>query len=90
MIYTGVIILIFLVIHFANFFLKAKLFHEVSEFTLNGIPTGMEDMGILVIKLFEMPEYVFGYVIALLILGFHLDHAFQSAFQIISVLASWY
>ena len=25
--------------------------------------------------------YVIGYIIALLIVGFHLDHAFQSAFQ---------
>lgn len=81
MIYTGIIILVFLVIHFANFFLKAKLFHEVPEFILAGIPTGMEDMGLLVVKLFEMPAYVFGYIVALLILGFHLDHAFQSAFQ---------
>ena len=81
MIYTGIIIGIFLVIHFANFFLKAKLFHEVPHFILDGVNTGMEDMGIMVIGLFETPLYVFGYVIALLILGFHLDHAFQSAFQ---------
>ena len=50
MIYTGIIIVVFLVIHFANFFLKAKLFHEVPETS-----TGIEDMGILVIRLFELP-----------------------------------
>lgn len=81
MIYTGIIILIFLIIHFANFFLKAKLFHSIPEFVLNGVNMGMEDMGLLVMKLFELPLYVVGYTIALLILGFHLDHAFQSAFQ---------
>ncbi len=81
MIHTGIIIMIFLVIHFANFFLKAKLFHGAPEFFLNGSPTGMEDMGILVVDLFHIPAYVIGYIIALIFLGFHLDHAFQSAFQ---------
>jgi succinate dehydrogenase / fumarate reductase cytochrome b subunit len=81
MIYTGIIISVFLVIHFVNFFLKAKAFHTVPEFILNGTPTGMEDMGIVVKQLFEIPIYVIGYIIALLIVGFHLDHAFQSAFQ---------
>ena len=81
MIHTGVIIMIFLSIHFANFFFKAKIFHSIPEFVFNGVNTGMEDMGILVMELFKLPEYVVGYIIALLILGFHLDHAFQSAFQ---------
>lgn len=81
MIHTGVIIFIFLIIHFTNFFFKVKIFHTVPEFVLNGVDTGMEDMGIVVVELFQLPEYVVGYIIALLILGFHLDHAFQSAFQ---------
>ncbi len=81
MIHTGIIILIFLVIHFANFFIKVKVFHGVDDFILAGVNTGMEDMGLLVVKLFELPEYVIGYIIVLLLLGFHLDHAFQSAFQ---------
>jgi len=79
MIHTGVIILIFLVIHFGNFFIKAKVFHEINFIDIGGVE--VEDMGLLVQSLFQLPLYVFGYVIALLILGFHLDHAFQSAFQ---------
>ncbi len=81
MIYTGIIIGIFLTIHFANFFLKAKLFHSIPEFILNGKPTGMEDMGLIVTTLFGSPIYVLGYIIALIFVGFHIDHAFQSAFQ---------
>ncbi len=42
---------------------------------------GMEDMGILVIEKFKMGGYVLFYVLILIVLGFHLDHAFQSAFQ---------
>jgi Putative cytochrome B subunit (EC 1.3.99.1) len=50
----------------------------------------MEDMGIVVVKLFQSPSYVIGYVIALIILGFHLDHGFQSAWQSIGVNNSKY
>lgn len=85
MIHTGIIIFVFLIIHFANFFIKAKIFHGAPEFILNGIPTGIEDMGILVMELFKFPGYVIGYIIALLVLGFHLDHAFQSAFQSLGI-----
>ena len=81
MIHTGVIMFVFLVIHLGNFFVKAKFTHEVDEFILNGVATGMEDMGIVVVELFQLPVYVVFYIIALLILGFHLDHGIQSAFQ---------
>ena len=76
MIHTGIIIFIFLVIHFINFFLVAK-FGEIPSFG----DTEMEDMGLLVIQVFKMPGYVAFYVIALILLAFHLHHAFQSAFQ---------
>jgi len=81
MIHTGVIILVFLTIHFLNFFFRVKIFHDIPEFVLDGVNTGMEDMGLVVVELFKIPGYVVGYIIALLILGFHLDHGFQSAFQ---------
>lgn len=81
MIHTGVIIFIFLCIHFFNFFFRVKIFHDIPEYFLDGTATGMEDMGIVVVQLFQFPAYVIGYVIALLIIGFHLDHGFQSAFQ---------
>ena len=38
-------------------------------------------MGLLVVNLFHNGGYVIFYVVLLLIMGFHLDHAFQSAFQ---------
>ena len=90
MIHTGIIILIFLGIHFVNFFFRVKIFHTVPDYILNGVNTGMEDMGIVVVKLFQSPSYVIGYVIALIILGFHLDHGFQSAWQSIGVNNSKY
>lgn len=75
MIYTGIIIFIFLVIHLGNFFVN-KMQGNVPEF--HG---GMEDMGLLVVNLFHNTGYVIFYVVLLLFMGFHLDHAFQAAFQ---------
>ena len=79
MIYTGAIIFIFLVIHLADFFAN-KMIGDVPEIT-SGNLAGMEDMGLLVMEKFKMGGYVLFYVIIFLFLGFHLDHAFQSAFQ---------
>ena len=79
MIHTGIIILVFLVIHLADFFVK-KMGGVVPEIH-SGDMAGMEDMGILVIEKFKTGSYVLFYVLSLLFLGFHLDHAFQSSFQ---------
>ena len=77
MIYTGIIVGIFLVIHLGNFF-ALKMTGQVPEFPKI---EGTEDMGKLVLDLFHNGGYVFFYVVAILFLGFHLDHAFQSALQ---------
>jgi succinate dehydrogenase / fumarate reductase cytochrome b subunit len=78
MIHTGAVILAFLVLHLFNFFFKAK-FGEMPEVMIEG--TLMEDMGLLVIEKFKEFPYVLMYVVWLLFLGFHLDHAFHSALQ---------
>lgn len=78
MIHTGGVILAFLVIHLINFFFKAK-FGEMPEVMING--ELYEDMGILVIEKFRELPVVLMYVVWLLFLGFHLDHAFHSALQ---------
>jgi len=79
MIYTGIVIFIFLVIHLGNFFVL-KMQGNVPEFN-NAAASEIEDMGLLVVNLFHNTGYVIFYVVLLLIMGFHLDHAFQSAFQ---------
>ncbi len=77
MIYTGLLIFIFLAIHLTNFFFVKM------GWVGSGIPEvgGKEDMGQLVIDLFHNGGYVTLYVVLFLLMGFHLDHAFQSAFQ---------
>ncbi|MCD4769520.1 MAG: succinate dehydrogenase cytochrome b subunit [Bacteroidales bacterium] len=71
MIWTGGSILIFLVIHFVNFyFIKLGI--------IEGDP---EDFYSLVYQLFAIPAYNVFYWICFVLLGLHLFHAFSSAFQ---------
>ncbi len=66
MIYSGMLILVFVVLH-----LKTFKYGDLAGGTLYD----------LVVRIFSNGLYVGGYVVAMLILGFHLWHAFHSAFQ---------
>ena len=66
--FTGSLILIFLVIHFKNFFVENRF-------------NDQHDMYQLVRLAFQDPLYVGTYIVSFIILGFHLSHGFQSAFQ---------
>ena len=71
MIWTGGAVLIFLMIHYFNFyFIRLGI--------VNGEP---ENFYAVAHQLFIIPGYVIFYWICFLLLGFHLFHALQSAFQ---------
>jgi succinate dehydrogenase / fumarate reductase cytochrome b subunit len=71
MIWTGASIFTFLVLHFFNFyFIKLGL--------VKGDP---ENFYSVAHNLFKIPEYNYIYLTCFLLLGFHLYHAFSSAFQ---------
>ena len=75
MIHTGAIIFVFLCIHFFNFyFVKLGLVNP---------PAGVDqhDFYQMATLLFADKFYAILYVILMVFLGFHLHHAFQSAFQ---------
>ncbi len=75
MIWTGGIIFIFLIIHFINFyFIKIGL--------IDGDP---ENFYSIAHQLFALPGYVIFYWICFIGLGFHLYHAFSSAFQTVGL-----
>ncbi|NCA84869.1 MAG: succinate dehydrogenase cytochrome b subunit [Clostridia bacterium] len=88
MIHTGAVILIFLVIHLMDFYIKAKFLGEVADVTYNGDTT--HDLGALVVLKFKNLWFVIGYIVAFVLLAFHLDHAFQSAFQTLGLNHSKY
>lgn len=69
MIITGLLVLVFLVLHLKDFFFVMKF---------GVVPNGDYE---LVTGLFKDPIYVGIYVLAFIALGLHLNHGFQSAFQ---------
>jgi succinate dehydrogenase / fumarate reductase cytochrome b subunit len=66
---TGSLILFFIVVHLYTFFVPYRITHEVTNSAL-AVKTA-----------FKSGVYSLFYVIAVGILGFHLNHGFQSAFQ---------
>lgn len=74
MIFTGIVLLVFLVIHLDTF-----KFAATDMITL---PSGEEarDLKELLIITFQKPLYAFGYTAVMVLLGFHLGHGFWSAF----------
>lgn len=83
MIHTAILIFIFLAIHLSDFYLKAKVFGDIGSVDIEG--KEIHDMAALVLAKFHFPVYVFGYIIMMVFLGFHLHHGFQSAFQTLGI-----
>jgi len=79
MIHTGIIIFIFMVIHFMNFYFVKLGFTEAPEGPMT--VANDHDFYHMAINLFSHCWYSVMYIILIIILGFHLNHAFQSAFQ---------
>jgi succinate dehydrogenase / fumarate reductase cytochrome b subunit len=79
MIHTGIIVGIFLVIHFMNFYFVKLGFTNAPEGAMRVLDT--HDFYSMAYNLFTNSTYAILYIVLLLILGFHLNHAFQSAFQ---------
>jgi len=78
MIHTAVIILVFLVIHFMDFYIKAKFGHG-AEIMVDGVV--FHDFATEIVDKFKILPFVIFYIAAFVFLGFHLIHGFQSAFK---------
>jgi succinate dehydrogenase / fumarate reductase cytochrome b subunit len=84
MLHTAVIVTIFLVLHLLDFYIKAKIIGDVPDVTYSDGKI-MHNLGELVIIRFNIGWVVIVYILALLGLGFHLHHGFQSAFQTMGI-----
>ncbi len=78
MIHTAAIILLFLAIHFVDFYFKAKFGHG-AEILVDGVM--YHDFASEIVDKFKMLPFVIFYIAAFVFLGFHLIHGFQSAFK---------
>jgi len=77
MIYTGGIVFIFLILHMMNFYFIKMGWVENVHFHANGEP----DFYTIANLLFRQPVYTVLYMLFFVVLGFHLNQAFQAAFQ---------
>lgn len=78
MIYTGLILLVFLVIHLISF----KYGPGVAEgYAVEVEGRQIRDLKRLMTEKFQNPLYAFGYPLVVILLGFHLRHGVWSAFQ---------
>ncbi|MCX6244896.1 MAG: succinate dehydrogenase cytochrome b subunit [Bacteroidetes bacterium] len=78
MIYTGAIVLTFLIIHLFNFYFIKYGWVTSPVSPLEG---GEPDFAAVARSLFGQPVYSAIYIVLIICLGFHLYHAFQSGFQ---------
>ncbi|GAB4232746.1 MAG: succinate dehydrogenase cytochrome b subunit [Acidobacteriota bacterium] len=82
MIWTGLLVLVFLVVHLWTF----KYGPGIAEgyvYELDGEP--VRDLYRLVVEWFQVPWYSLYYIVTMALLGFHLRHGFWSAFQSLGV-----
>ncbi|MDR8391741.1 succinate dehydrogenase cytochrome b subunit [Aliifodinibius sp. S!AR15-10] len=73
MIFTGIVLFVFVVIHLDTF-----KFGATETVMIDG--EAARDLKSLVIEKFQSPLYAFGYTFVMILLGFHLKHGFWSAF----------
>jgi succinate dehydrogenase / fumarate reductase cytochrome b subunit len=78
MAFTGVVLLLFIVIHINTFALG-----DTGEVMIDGQMT--HDIKTLVLDTFQNPVYAFGYTIVMILLGVHLGHGIWSAFTSLTV-----
>ncbi|MGZ6480362.1 MAG: succinate dehydrogenase cytochrome b subunit [Bdellovibrionales bacterium] len=70
----GLLILVFLILHLITF-------KYGTEYKVNYGAGEIRDLHRLVIEVFKDPMYIAWYIVALLVLGFHLSHGVGSSFQ---------
>ncbi|MCX6305348.1 MAG: succinate dehydrogenase cytochrome b subunit [Bacteroidetes bacterium] len=81
MIYTGGIVLIFLVIHFINFYFIKLGWVSNPNVSADGEP----EFYTIAQQLFANPVYSILYICLFIVLGFHLNQAFQAAWQTLGI-----
>jgi len=79
----GSLILVFVILHLATF--KFGTYYET---TVNGVT--MRDLARLMVEVFQSPGYVIWYVVALILLGYHLSHGVGSSFQSLGLMEGTY
>jgi len=84
----GILTFIFLLVHLRTFWYEFKFGAEVPTTTIDGVE--MHNSFLVVQNAYASIFYSGFYVVAMVVLGFHLVHGFQSAFQSLGINHSKY
>lgn len=76
----GSIVLAFIILHIATF--KYGTYYET---TIDGVKE--RDLFRLIVEVFHQPGYVLWYLVALVLVGFHLSHGVKSSFQSLGIMS---
>ncbi len=76
MLHTGGIIFVFLIVHLVTF-----KFGKEYQLEATATHPAMRDLYRTVVELFAIKAYSIYYIISMILMGMHLNHGFQSAFQ---------
>ena len=81
MLYTGMLIFVYLIYHLAHFTwgVAHADYYQYTD------ALGRHDVFRMVVESFQQPMIVAAYVVAMIVTGFHLNHAVTSAFQTLGV-----
>ena len=77
----GTVILIFIIVHMVQFWAQMKFTNSVEPITYDGAEYAVKNLYQLVATTYENIWFVLFYVVAMVFIGFHLFHGFESAFQ---------
>lgn len=77
----GIVILIFIIVHMVQFWAQMKFTDNVAMITYAGADHAVKDLYTLVAGVYQNIWFVLFYVVAMIFIGFHLFHGFESAFQ---------
>ncbi|NDG85415.1 MAG: succinate dehydrogenase [Proteobacteria bacterium] len=83
MILTGIVLLVFLIIHIAQFRFGPEI-EDGYTASVNGVM--VRDLYRVVVEAFVQPKWVAFYVACMGFLGFHLRHGYWSAFQSLGII----
>lgn len=78
--WLGIILLVFILVHLYQFWLQMKL-GTIEYVVYPGVDEPIKNLYALVAVTYQQVGFVIFYVVAMLVVGLHLWHGFQSAFQ---------
>ena len=81
----GTLILLFLIVHVAHFWVPSRVTHDLEQVVYKNGTVETHNLFLRMFEVFQQEWVVLLYLVGVLSLGFHLMHGFHSAFRTVGV-----